>query len=292
MPEEQKNYSIGVDIGGTKMSAVLFDLEKKEIVSDYKLATPTDNLDKFLVMLYALIDPLIERASKDKVEVEKIGMGIAGVMAGPTEQNKEGRAVKCPNLEIIENEPLGKTVSEKYNMPVLVDNDTNCFLRAEVILGAGKKSATVVGVTIGTGIGGAIYFNNSLYQGIHGSAGEIGHLVVDTVDGVGLWLETIYQNLTKGNAANMAEQAFNNDALAIKVFEEVGAYVGFALANVVNLIDPEIIIIGGSVMDSSDLFITEIKKSMKKTILSPKLKRIKVVKGKLENAGAMGAALL
>lgn len=301
--QEQNKYSIGVDVGGTKMSAVLFDIEKKEVVSDYKLATPTDILDKFLVMLSALIEPLLERAKKDKIKVEKIGVGVPGVLSAASSENKEGKILKCPNLEILDGVSLGKIIEERYNIPVSLDNDANCFLRAEVNLGAVQKSTTVVGITIGTGIGGGVGFNpapehssvrdkQEIYQGVHGSAGEIGHMIVDTVEGIGMSLEQVYHNLTKGNPANMAEQAYNGDKLAIKVFEEVGKYIGLALASVVNLIDPEIIVLGGSVVESSDLFMVEIKKSLKQAILSPKLKKIKVVKGKVENAGAVGAALL
>ncbi len=289
---EKANYSIGIDVGGTKMSAALFDLEKKEVVSDYRLATPADDINKFLIMLWALIDPLVEKAKKEKVKIFKIGAGIPGVLYAALKENKEGKILKCPNLKILDGFSLGKKIEERYNLPAAIDNDANCFLRAEINLGAAQKSASVVGLTIGTGIGGAIKMNNDIYQGTHGSAGEIGHIIVDTVDGVGLSIEQIYHNLTKGNPANMAEQAYNGDKLAGKIFEEVGKYIGLALANAVNLFDPEIIVIGGSVMESSDLFMAEIRKSLKEAILSPKLKKIKVEKGKVENAGAVGAALL
>ncbi|MFA6551696.1 MAG: ROK family protein, partial [Patescibacteria group bacterium] len=151
MTEQINSYSIGVDIGGTKMSAVLFALDKKEAVADYKLATPTDNLDKFLVMLYALIDPLLERADKDGGKVEKIGVGAPGIIAAPTDKNKDGEILYCNNLEILNNVSLGKILREKYNLPVLIDNDANCFLRAELALGAVKNSASAVAVTLGTG---------------------------------------------------------------------------------------------------------------------------------------------
>lgn len=293
MSEENKqNYSIGVDIGGTKMSAVLFDLEKKEIVSDYKLATPKDSLDKFLVMLYALVDPLLERAKKDKVKVTQIGVGVPGVLSAPTKRNEKGGVLRCQNLPILDNIELGKVLFDKYKLPVALDNDANCFLRAEMAIGAAKNSANAFGITLGTGIGGAISINHNIYQGVHGSAGEICCLVIDVVDGTPMTLEEVYHNLTQSNPFSLAEEAYAGDELAIRAYKEVGKHLGLALAGVVNLIDPEIIVFGGSVMSSSDLFLAEVKKSLKEVILSPKLKNIKIVAAKLEQAGAIGAALL
>ncbi len=293
MPENKTtNYTIGIDIGGAKMSAVLFDLEKKEVIADYKLATPKESLDKFLVMLYALIDPLIEKAKKEKIKIDHIGIGVPGVLAAPTEKNEKGSILHCPNLEILNNVDLGQKISDKYDLPVLMDNDANCFLRAEMVLGAAKNSASVFGVTIGTGIGGALSINNKIYQGIHGSAGEICCMVADIVEGTPMLLEEVFHNLTQGNPFNLAEEAYNGDELAIKAYKEIGQHIGLMLAGVVNLFDPEIIVIGGSVMTSSDLFLNEVKKNLKNTILSPKLKKIKVIPAKMQYGGAVGAALL
>ncbi|MFA5318686.1 MAG: ROK family protein [Patescibacteria group bacterium] len=292
MPEQKNNYTIGIDIGGTKMSAVLFDVEKKEVIADYKLATPKESLDKFLVMLWALVDPLIEKAKKSKIKISHIGAGIPGVIAAPTDKNEKGLVLHCPNLKILDNVELGEKIKAKYDLPVLLDNDANCFLRAEMILGAAKNSASVFGVTLGTGIGGAISLDNKVYQGIHGSAGEISCLIADIVEGTPMTLEEVFHNLTQGNPYNMAEEAYNGDKLAIKAYTEIGQHLGLALAGVVNLFDPEIIVIGGSVMASSDLFLNEIKKNLKDKVLSPKLKKIKIVPAKMQYGGAVGAALL
>ncbi len=292
MPEQTERHSIGVDIGGTKMSAVLFDLDKKEIIADYQLATPRDNLEKFLVMLWALIDPLLEKVKSQKLKVEKIGIGFPGITEQTTANNKDGKISKCPNLEILNGIFLGKIVSEKYNIPTILDNDANCFLRAELALGAVKNSANVIAVTLGTGIGGAFSINKEIFQGVHGSGGEIGHMVVDVVEDEPRTLEEIYHDLTQSNPQMLAEEAYNGDKLAEKVYEEIGRFIGIALANTVNMVNPEIIVLGGSVMKSSSLFMKEIKKNLKEEILSPKSKKIKIVEGKVENAGAVGAALL
>jgi len=292
MPEQKNNYTIGVDIGGTKMSAVLFDVEKKEVVADYKLATPKESLEKFLVMLSALVDPLVEKAKKQKIKISHIGVGVPGVLAAPTDKNEKGLILHCPNLSILDNVELGTKIKEKYSLPVTIDNDANCFLLAEMTVGAAKNSANVFGVTLGTGIGGAICINHEIYQGIHGSAGEICCMIADIVEGTPMTLEEVFHNLSQGNPFNLAEEAYNGDELAIKAYKEIGQHLGLALAGIVNLLDPEIIIIGGSVMVSSDLFLNEVKKNLKDKVLSPKLKKIKIVPAKLQYGGAVGAALL
>src|SRR3989339_427981 len=289
---DQVNYSIGVDIGGSKMLAILFDIEKKEPVADYKLATPRESLETFLVMLWALIDPLVERAKKEGATLARIGIGVPGILDQPTALNIDGRISRCPNLEILNDVALGKLVAEKYSVPALLDNDANCFLRAEMALGAGQKSAHAVGLTLGTGIGGAIAVRREIFQGAHGSAGELGHMIVDVVEGQPHTLEENYQDLTQHNPLSVAEEAYAGDTLAMKIYQEVGRFIGIALANAVNVIDTEIIILGGSAMKSSDLFMRAVKKNLKEEIISPKLKKIRVVPGKLEQAGAVGAALL
>ena len=290
--QKTQNYSIGIDIGGTKMFAVLFDLTTKEAIADYKLATPKGKLEKFLVMLSALVEPLIERAKKDNGQVVKIGVGVPGIISAPTDKNELGEVLHCNNLTLLNEVAIGKILQEKYKLPVLVDNDANCFLRAELALGAVKNSASAVGITLGTGIGGAISIERKIYQGVHGSAGEPGAIVIDVVDNTPMTLEEIYHNLMQGNPQAKADEAFHGDELALKAYQEFGKYLGLALASIVNLIDPEIIVIGGSAMHSGELFLAEVKKNLKLKILSPKLKKIKVVPGKLENAGAIGAALL
>ncbi|MFH1661949.1 MAG: ROK family protein [Candidatus Falkowbacteria bacterium] len=286
MAKQDKNYTIGIDIGGTKMNAALFDLEEKQVIADYKLATPKDTLDHFMIMLNALVEPLIEKAKKDKIKIKGVGLGIAGVL-----NYEEKKVLNSPNIPLINGIKIPEKLEEKINLEVKMDNDTNCFTRAEVLLGAGQKYKNVYGVIIGTGIGGAWFINNKAYNGAHGGAGEPGAIVIDVENGLNL--EEVYHKLMQNNPSIVANDAYKGDELSTKIFEEVGKNLGVAFANIVNIIDPEIIIIGGGVAESSDLFLGEAKSIMKKYILSPDSKKVKVVRGKLgEHAGAIGAALL
>jgi len=282
--EKEKKYSIGVDIGGTNMRAVLFDGEK--IIADYILATPKDDLEHFLIMLKALVEPLLERAESDKVKVKGIGLGVAGII-----NHKDRRVVKSPNLSIIDDTKLAFQLEAKVKVPTLIDNDANCFVRSEAKMGAGKGAKNVYGIVIGTGIGGGWSNHGKVYRGIHGGASEAGHMVIDYKEGI--TLEQAYHKLTQGNPASLAEEAYRGDTLAEKAYGEIGHDLGIALANIVNLIDPEIIVVGGGVVESSDLFLKQAKKIMGKYILCPEAKKIKIVKAGLGVfSGAIGAAML
>ncbi len=285
MSKNIKNYTIGVDIGGTKMSAVLFDGEK--VLADYVLTTPKDNLEHFMIMLKALVEPLQDKAKSSGVIVKGIGAGIAAML-----DFKENKVAEAPNLPLLNNLKLSENLAARLGVEkIKIDNDANCFLRAEMKFGAGKKYKNAFGITIGTGIGGAWWHNNEIYQGAHGSAAEVGWLTVDFKEGIRL--EEAYHKLMQNSPAALADEAYRGDVLAQKFYDEFGHYLGISLANVVNLLDPELIIVGGGVVESSDLFLARTKKIMRQYIKSPEAKVVKIVKGKLgANAGAIGAALL
>ncbi len=284
MKNKEKTYTIGIDIGGTKMNAILFDGEK--IIEDFLLATPKDNIDHFMIMLNALIEPLLNRIKKDKIKIAGIGLGVAGVI-----NYSETKILNSPNIPIINGIEIGKILENTLNTPVRLDNDANCFVRAEALIGAGKEHDNVYGITIGTGIGGGWCQNSEVYKGEHGGAGEPGEIIIDYDNEI--TLETAYHKLTQNNPENLAEKAYRGDILAEKAFNEFGKYLGTTLANITNIINPELFILGGSVVKSSDLFMGETKKYMKKHIFSSEAKNIKIVKSKIDkHAGAVGAALL
>jgi len=281
----KKRCQIGIDVGGTKMSAVLFDGEK--IILDYILATPKDNLDHFLVMLLALIDPLLEKAKELKCDLEGIGLGLAGVI-----DYKENRMLNSPNIPLINGVKVGEELEKRVNFPVKIDNDGNCFVRSVAKVGVAKKYNNIYGLIVGTGIGGGWFLNGDIYKSSFGGSGEPGEMIMDFSNGIKL--EDAYHKLTQNNPANLAEEAYRGDILAEKSFAELGEFLGMALANIANLIAPEVIVLGGGAMQSADLFLSIIKKTMRQNISSSELrKHIKILKSKLnEQSGAVGAALL
>lgn len=279
-----KQYAIGIDIGGTNMKAVLFDGSK--VIMDYKLATPQDTLEHFLIMACALIEPLLDQAKKDKMKIKGIGVSLAGVI-----DYQSRKMLTANNIPVINGIRVGDLLTVRLNIPTEIDHDANCFLRAEMKFGAGQKFTNVYGVIIGTGIGGAWWNNNEIYQGFRGGAGEIGEMIVDVENHLNI--EQVYKKLTQNSPSVMAEEAYRGDVLAEKTFKEIGKYLGITFANMVNIIDPETIIIGGGFVESSDLFLSEAKKTTCEFIHSAESKKIKILKSKLgENAGAIGAALM
>ncbi len=280
MSKKTKEYKLGIDIGGTKMLAALFDGER--VVEDYVLATPKDSIEHFMIMLGALLEPLFEKAKKDKADVYGIGLGIAGVI-----DFKSRKVLRSPNIEIIENTDFIYQLEKKFALPVFIDNDANCFLRAEVKIGAAKKYDNAYGVIVGTGIGSAWWYEDKIYP----RAGEIGHNIVDFESKISL--EKAYQNLTQRNPLNMSTEAYKGDVLAIKSFEEFGIIFGLVMSNLINTINPEIIVVGGGGSQASDLFFPEAKKIMKEYIHIEEDKKTKLVVSKLgSQAGAIGAAML
>jgi glucokinase len=280
-----KQYSIGIDVGGTKMLAVLYDGEK--VIVDDTLGTPTDNLEHFLVMLQAVISPLLDKAKELKVKVQGIGLGVAGVI-----DYGQGKMLKSPNIPNINGAKLPDLITARIGLPIVIDNDAKCFVRAEVLKGAALKQDNVIGIIIGTGIGCGWWYNGKVYHGAHGGAGEPGNMIIEMENEIGL--EEAYHKLTQNNPKNLAVEAYRGDMLAQKTYDELGKLLGIGMANIVNLIDPESIVIGGGVVESSDLFLTAARKMMQKHIESELArKKVKIVKSKLGNvAGAIGAALL
>jgi glucokinase len=279
-----ENYKIGVDIGGTNMKAVLFNGYK--VIEEATLSTPTDNSEHFFSILQALIDPLLEKTDQNKKKVIGIGLSVAGM-----HDFRQNIIVRSPNIAYLDGVEIISEVEKRINIPTKLDNDANCFLRAEARSGAGIKFNNLFGMTIGTGIGGAWWLNNKIYRGGHGSAGEIGHTMIQFSSPV--TLENFYQEITDKKPLEIAEEAYQGNEQAEKIFEQIGEYLGYTCANIVNSIDPEAIIIGGGVVESGELFFPALKRTMQNNIASPLSIKTKVLKAKLGNsAGAVGAAML
>ncbi|HTW96409.1 MAG TPA: ROK family protein [Candidatus Methylomirabilis sp.] len=282
MPDK-KQYTIGIDIGGTNIKSVLFNGEK--VVMDYSLGTPKDSLEHLIIMIFALIEPLTKKAEEDKVKISGVGLGVPGIVDPYGE-----KIIDAPNLPMLNGIKLAEILAKRINLPVKMDNDTECFLRAEATLGTAAKYKNIYGITVGTGIGGAWWTNGNIYYGAHGFS-EPGRMIIDFHNQTNL--ETAYQKLTQNNPRNLAMENYRGDELARKSFVEVGQFLGLACANIINLLDPEAIVFGGGVMESSDLFLSALKKTIDEKIIKTSGGKTKILKGKLGlEAGAIGAALL
>ncbi|HRH33195.1 MAG TPA: ROK family protein [bacterium] len=282
-----KQYEIGIDVGGTKIATVL--LHNQKVIESSILATPKDSLEHFLIMVKAALDPLFVRLQLAKGVLGGIGIGIPGII-----DHEKEEIVIVPNLPFLNKVKLIPALRDLLKNPELIiklDNDANCFTRAEALIGAGRKSTNIYGMTIGTGIGGGWFYKGEIYTGHQGGANEPEHMIVDFDELI--TLGTAYQRLTQHNPALLAEEAYRGDLLAEKTYQELGSYLGIALSTIVNILDPEIIILGGSVVNSGSLFLDATKENLRKFTFSPNSRSIRLVKAKLGPlAGAIGAGFL
>ncbi len=250
------NYVIGLDIGGTKITGIVFDGEK--IVEELTIVTPKTLLE-FERNLLKLADFLTA-----KYKISAIGIGMAGII------NPEKKvAVFSPNIKYINNFDFKKLFGKKLKLEV--NNDAECFAYAEAKMGLGKDKALVAGVTLGTGVGGGFVINGKIYSGANHGAFEVGHMLYNS----STTLEKVFQK---------ARDKGNN-----KVLSEV---VGIILCNICRITDPDIIVLGGGVaLDKKRNFINRAKAICEKALSSYKIKP-QIVVSKLKHAGALGAALL
>lgn len=274
---------IGLDIGGFQIKGVLY--RKGRVLKFLKAPTPRQR-QKILATLFELIEKL-------KTEpVKGIGIGSAGVL-----DLKRGTILHSPNLKALNGLNIKKVVEDKFKVPVLLDNDANCFLRAELGLGTGKGYQNVVGITLGTGVGGAIAVNGKVLTGANSAAGEVGFMIIE-VERL-LTFEALcsvkwFRRQGLKDGVGSFERAKKGDKGAKKIFEEYGKGLGIGLANLVNILDPEVVILGGGISEAAKFFLPSAEKQMRKLILSPLAKKkVKIKISRLgKKAGTVGAALL
>lgn len=250
-------YTIGIDIGGTKITGIVWD--GKKIVDQLTIVTPK-NLFEFQRNLLKLVDFLA--ASK---KIGGLGVGAAGLVDA-----RKGIIRYSPNIRFLNNFRLADVLRSRGVKRVKVDNDANCFTRAELLLGQGKKFSDFLALTLGTGIGGGIVINRRLYRGARNNGAELGHIVID-----GDFLESHFKK---------ARDRKDN--------QELGQVLGQAFAGLANIFVPEAIILGGGVStDRRRHFLKPAEQTMQK-FLFDKTVAPKILVSQLTNAGALGAALL
>lgn len=258
-----KNIYLGIDVGGTHTRAVLLDGPAGTKPDCFVIDTPRNKKD-FLKVLRKFIESAIESAGGGK-KIAGLGAGLPGMI-----DPQKGVLIKAQNLPFLNGWEAEKFFKQ-FGAPVQIDNDCRCFLRAEAALGSARGYKNVIGVAIGTGIGGGIMLEGKIYSGAHNSAGEFGHMVIDG----GKTFEQL-----------AAKKAFLEKG-------DTSASIGIGVANLINAFDPEIVVLGGGGVTSGKIKIETVKNTAKKFIVSPLSRKTLIVKGRLgETAQAIGAALL
>ena len=301
--------NIGIDIGGTNIKGVL--MSGKKVIAKTKILTKSKSNKKILIaQIFECIESMRKACYLDLGQgahtnkIKGIGIGVAG----PIDFENQ-KILNPPNVVGLKNLELGKIIQEKFKIKTLIDNDVHCMVLAETLLGAGKGKKMVVGLGLGTGVGGGIVIEGKIVYGKSGTAGEIGHTTIDRFGrkcncGQRGCLETYINE--KGirktakeifnreiDTITLFEMAKKGNKKAIKVWEITGKYLGIGLANLVDILNPDIIIVGGGIANAGEFLLVSARKEMRKNILSPLAKDIKLVRARLgEFAGAIGAGLL
>lgn len=248
---------IGLDIGGTKIYGIVFNNGK--VVKTKFVQTP-NNLKSFKEQILEIISEL---SSGEKIT--SVGVGVAGGV-----DPISGVITHSPNIPFINNFNILKFLKSKGLKKVAVDNDANCFTRAELLVGQGKKLSSFLGLTLGTGIGGGIVINKNIYRGKDNSGAEFGHVYLEQG-----FFEKQFQILRDN-----------------KDFVKAGELIGKALASLINVFSPEAVIIGGGYgINETTGYLASAKNEISKYIFNKKNKT-KILISKIKNSGAIGAALL
>lgn len=279
---------VGIDVGGTKCHGVLVDGDGTLIA---EVRYPTPHAD-------GLID-LLESMFRELGGETTCGVGVPGLIS------HDGIIHASPNLVGARDVPVGPELRRRTGITVHVENDATTAAFAEWRVGAAAGARDAVMVTLGTGIGGGIVMGGELHRGAHGFAGEIGHMVVER-NGVqcpcglrGCWERyasgSALRSLSGGlSGEEVFRNFYNGDADAQSVVDEFAQWIALGLASLTNICDPEIIVLGGGVVESFRGDVSLVQKHLSQSLYSSEARPLpRVVVATLgERAGAIGAALL
>lgn len=293
-------YYLGLDVGGTTIKAGLID-ETGKILESRKAPTFIGDLHLFLSTLTELI-----RGFQSSFPIEAIGMGIPGLHS-----SKTGTIEVSPNIPCLNNVNLDALVADQVHIRVVTENDANAGAYAEFKAGAGQGCQHLVYLTLGTGLGSGLILKGSLYRGASGFGGELGHTIVDpegrpcrcgargcletVVSGTGI-VATARERMKTSEpltAETIYEAALGGDATARAIFEDTGRWLGIACANLINLLNPEVIVVGGGVMASGEMLLQPAIDTARIYSFGPSFRDCRIVQSKLwPEAGMIGAGLL
>lgn len=288
-------WTIGIDFGGTKISTGIVDITGK--IAGEIVTSPTkswESSEKIFKNLIRTVDVCLKKSKSSFKSISGIGIGVPTGVGSDTDT-----LVSSDNLPTMEGFNLKDKLLDNYKgKKIIIENDANCFIMGEKLCGNAKEYRFCCGVTLGTGLGVGILLNGELYHGSKGWAGEICYSpykryknIERIVSGKGLSLH--YEKLTglKMGAHLIAEKARQGDNKAKETWKIFGEALGYALSYVVNIIDPEIIVIGGSISKAYDCFIDSTQNMLKRYVKG--YSQLKVVRAKHSDlSGIIGAGVL
>jgi glucokinase len=291
---------IGVDLGGTKIAAGAIDRRGAVTVRSER-PTPKSSEDELL----AALDELIGQISEQVGGVEALGFGVPSTI-----DQRSGRAVSSVHIPLADVDLRGR-MGERFELPVAIDNDGNAAAIAEWKLGAGAGARDMIMLTLGTGIGGGLILDGKPYRGSVGAGAELGHMVlkydgprcIGACPGRGH-----FEALASGTAADavarsvlspdatgrdLVRLAYAGDARAREALAGLGRILGAGLASLVNIFNPEVIVLGGGFGEAGELVLAPAREVVAKEALAPARELVRIVPAELgPDAGLIGAGLI
>jgi len=306
---------LGIDLGGTNIQAGVIGSDNQLIATD-RLKTKADGgQDAVVQRIVKVVDSVLDKAKVKVKDVAGLGIGAPGAV-----NHKKGIVINAVNLRWVDF-PLGKQLEKELGIPIVVDNDVNVGTWGEYMAGAGKDHDELLGIFVGTGIGGGLVLNGDLYHGHHLTAGEIGHTIINADAGLGRrTLENLasrtnivnqlkqlilanhpsdISKLTDGDLDRvrskiLAEAFTNDDKLTQVVIGQAAHYIGASIANTVTLLSLPCVVVGGGLTEALQAeWIKLIRDVFEEYVFPPELSKCKIVASELgDDAGTIGAALL
>ncbi len=309
---------IGIDVGGTNVKIALVNDEGKILYSNSVPTRAEMGYEYTVNNIKQAIYDLLKETKLEPKDIQGMGFGFPGQV-----DYKAGIVRNAPNIPGWVEIPIAKIFEDEFHIPTRVDNDVRCAALGELNYGAGKGCENLICITVGTGIGSGLVVNGKLVRGASNAAGEIGHIklqmnggpicgcgdtgcleafasgpaiVALAEDYIKGGKSTKYRELANGAPITpyiVCEAAKAGDPVAQRIFTIIGEYIGIGMASVVNLLNPEKIIIGGGVADAGEYLLNPLSETLKKRAMKIAGETVKIVHAELGNtAGVIGASLL
>lgn len=304
-------FVLAGDLGGTNLRVAAVNADG-ELLFRVEAETPRHS-DESKIVATAVA---LANQCRDHLNAEPLAFGFAipAIMAA-----EEGRLFSSPNLPELAGRDLGPKLSNELRLSVVLENDANAAAMGEYWLGASQDVQNSICVTLGTGVGAGIILNGRQHSGPDGTAGEVGHICVEPLgpqcgcgsngcleqfssasavvrmakELVGEYPDSSLAGVDGIRAFDVFRHGKEGDALCVEVFRRAGSYLGIALAGLINVLNPEAIVIGGGASDGWDLFIDATRDEIRKRAFREPAERAKIVRASLGNdAGIVGAAFL
>lgn len=311
---------IGIDVGGTNVKIALVDDNGKIIYSNSVPTYAKMGYEYTVNNIKQAIKDLMKETNTTPSDIEGIGFDFPGQV-----DCKTGVVKLAPNIPGWVNVPIAQMIEDEFHIPTRIDNDVRCAALGELKFGAGRGCENFICITVGTGIGSGIVINGKVVRGATNAAGELGHIKLQMNGGPicgcgdtgcleafasGPAIVAMAQEYIKGGKSTkfremaaveggeitpymVAKAAEEGDPVAKRIFEIVGEYIGIGLTSVINLLNPERVIIGGGVAESGELLLGPIRKTIKERAMVVAGNAVGIVPAQLGNsAGVIGASML